>query len=150
MPYTSAVVDRLHLVRWLDPVMADVEPLVKEVVRAREQIGSPLFGIAIVPIECPPPTDEVRAVWTKRVGRLLDAAESLHFVIEGSGFRLTIMRSALTTITFFSTHRGRVQVHSTVNQALWRLEPSLTMPIPRILELVQTKLAVRGDLLKEE
>jgi hypothetical protein len=133
MAYRSKLIDRVHILRWTDPQLGDVARLVLEIEQARTKVGAPLFGIAIAPVDCPPPSDEVRAAMGKRLKDILEAAESLHFVVEGAGFKSAAVRGIMTAMTMFTSARGKFFIHSTVEDALRGIAHRLTMGVPAIL-----------------
>lgn len=135
MPYRSAVIDRIHIVRWREPTLADVVPVVEEVKRAATKAGTPFFGIAIVPEDASVPDDRTREAMSKRLPELFEVVESMHFVVEGTGFRLAIVRSVIAAFVFLSSKsRGRLFVHSTVDSALIQIRLRLTVPTADIAE----------------
>ena len=134
MAYQSLVVDRVFFVRWQAPAMSDVLPLLRAVQKATARVGMPVIGISILPEDSPPPTDDVRKAMARSMDDLLAATDSLHFIMEGEGFRHSIGRSALATILLFSANRKKVFVHPSVQLALTGFASKLTKPVAEILE----------------
>ena len=134
MAYQSLVVDRVFFVRWQSPVMSDVLPLLRAVQKAAAKVGGPVVGVSILPEDSPPPTDDVRKAMARSMEDMLAATDSLHFIMEGDGFRHSIGRNALATILLFSANRKRIFVHPTVHAALTSVANKLTKSVPEILD----------------
>jgi hypothetical protein len=139
MSYHSILLDRVHIVRWQKPELADTLPLVREVRQAAERLGKNLIGIPIVPEDIEPPTDEARAAMAKRMNEILEVSDSVHFVVEGTGFRPSILRSALSGILLVGGKRGRVLVHKNIDQALKLVAPQVGMTPDLIKKLAKQK-----------
>jgi hypothetical protein len=118
MPFRSVLIHRIHLVRWSTPVLADAADIVKEIKGARAKVGRPLIGIAIVPTSVSPPEGEVRRAMIGGMNPLIESCESIHFVLEGSGFKNSILRSVVTNILLLAGKKGKVFVHGTLQEAL--------------------------------
>jgi hypothetical protein len=76
----------------------------------------------------------VRKAMARSMDDLLAATDSLHFIMEGDGFRHSIGRSALATILLFSANRKKVFVHPSVQVALTGFANKLTKPVAEIME----------------
>jgi hypothetical protein len=135
MAYQSLVVDRVFFVRWQSPAMSDVLPLLRAVQKAAGKVGGPVIGVSILPEDSPPPTDDVRKAMARSMEDMLAVADSLHFIMEGDGFRHSIGRNALATILLFSANRKRIFVHPTVQAALTSVASKLTKGVPEILDM---------------
>jgi len=118
MPYVSMLLGRLHVVRWSTPAMPDVDRILQEVVHAHKTVKDPLVGISIVPAEAEPPPDEVRAGMSRNMDALLKCSEYIYFVMLGSGFRHSIMRSVLAGLLLFGGKRGKIGVESDLDLAI--------------------------------
>lgn len=123
MPYLSAVVDRIIFVRWRDATHADVPRVLADVQRAAAQARGALYGVAIVPADAAVPDDDIRKAMSRNLPELFKCVETMHFVVEGVGFRLAIVRSVIAALVFLSSaHRGKLQVHNTVDSALAQIK----------------------------
>lgn len=127
MPYKSETVDRLYVVRWDNPDTADVAAMEREVARVAGATSQRLRGLSIVPSSTTPPDDATRSAMGKSLPHLLEHLETMHVVIEGTGFKHTILRSAMTGIILVGGKRGRVFVHSDVESAIGALATALDM-----------------------
>lgn len=121
MAYRSLRAGRLHVVRWGTPELADVDRIAYEVSLAFQEVGRPLLCVAVISADADPPSDEVRAAMSRNMPRLLAVTEHLHFVVEGQGFRHSVMRSVLTGFILFGKERGRLSVHDDLQHLLGRL-----------------------------
>jgi hypothetical protein len=119
MAFVSRVIGNLYVVRWKDATAADVPRVEAEVAAAKRALGkAPLHGLAIVPENTPAPDDRTRSAMSSSISHLLDHLETMHTVIEGGGFKHSILRSAMTGIVLVGGKRGRVVIHGTVSDAL--------------------------------
>jgi len=125
MAYQSLRVGRLHVVRWQTPELPDVDRVAYEVGLAFHEVKQPLICVAVVSADADPPSEEVRAAMSKGMPRILAATEHLHFVVEGQGFRHSVMRSVLAGFILFGKERGRFSVHEDLQRLLGRLPWSL-------------------------
>ncbi len=114
--------------------MSDVLPLLRAVQKATAKVGAPVIGVSILPEDSPPPTDDVRKAMARSMEDMVSVTDSLHFIMEGDGFRHSIGRSALATILLFSSNRKKIFVHPSVQVALAGLAGKLTASVPEILE----------------
>ena len=133
MSYRSMQLGRLHLMRWGTPTLDDTNRLVLEVQRAHKSLKQPLIGVAIVPADAEPPRDDVRSAMVKRLDDLLQCCERMYFVMEGSGFRQSVMRSVLAGLLLAAGKRGRITVHSDVVTTLALVAPQIGYTIEEIV-----------------
>jgi hypothetical protein len=117
----------VFFVRWLAPKVTDLPPVVKALSEARDALGTPVVYVAIVPADCEPPDDQLRRAFTIRMDEVLGHCVSMHFVMEGQGFKNSILRNALATVLMVRGQRNKVFVHRTLEEALiaanGRLDP---------------------------
>jgi len=125
MSYQSMQFGRLNLVRWGTASHEDVGSVLREVQRAHKTIKQPLIGVAIVPAEAEPPPDDVRAAMVKSLDELLKCCERIYFVMEGSGFRQSVMRSVLAGLLLVGGKRGRVGVYNNIETTLALVAPQI-------------------------
>jgi len=133
MSYQSMLLGRLHFVRWGTPVMEDVDRVLREVQRGFSALKQPLVGISLVPADAEPPRDDVRAAMVRNMDELLRCNERLYFVMEGSGFRHSVMRSVLAGLLLVGGKRGRVAVHDELNTAVALVAPQVGHSASEIL-----------------
>lgn len=121
MPFRSVLSGNVYAVRWQVATSQDVTRMEQEVASYRRVSKIPLHGLAIVGEEVPPPDDHARNAMGNSMKTLLESLETMHTVIEGRGFKNTILRSAMTGMVLLGGKRGRVFVHGTVSEALYAL-----------------------------
>jgi hypothetical protein len=121
MPFRSTLAGNLYVVRWLEATAPDVRRVEQEAAGFRRGTKQPLHGLAIVGENVPPPDEVTRKTMGESMKTLLDHLETLHVVIEGGGFKNTILRSAMTGVMLLGGKRGRVFVHGTVSEAIYAI-----------------------------
>jgi len=122
MPFLSTVVGNVYVVRWEAPTALDVRAMEVEVSAFHREVVK-MHGLAIVPANTSPPDDATRKAMGRSMQTLLEHLETIHTVIEGSGFKHTILRSVMTGVTLVGGKRGRVFTHSTIPEAIQALSP---------------------------
>lgn len=121
MPFRSEFTEDLHIVRWIVATAVDARRVVEEVAGFRRGSKRKLHGLAIVGDNVPTPDDVARKAMGESMTALLDHLETVHVVIEGTGFKNTIMRSAFTAMVLMGGKRGKVYVHGTVSEAIYAI-----------------------------
>lgn len=125
MPYESKLLGSTLVVAWDRPDLADVRNVVSEVAQARRRVGQPLLYVAYIPDATATPEAPVRDAMSRSMPELLESCESIVFVLEGSGFKVSIGRAALAGIMLASGHRGRVHVTGSIGQAAAKVPPEV-------------------------
>jgi hypothetical protein len=117
----------VFFVRWSSPKATDIPAIIKALAQAHEALARPVVYVAIAPENSEPPDDRVRKAFTSRMDEVLGHCESMHFVMEGQGFKNSILRNALATVLMVRGQRNKVFVHRTLDEALiaanGRLDP---------------------------
>jgi len=131
MTCATGIVERLFLVRWDEPVPSDVHRVVTEVGTASERLGQKLYFIAVTPANSKPPDEPTRRVFAANLPRLLERCESLHLIIEGTGFSSTVRRAVAAGLFLVSGKRKSMFVHDDIHAAL-----EMTPYASRKLEIV--------------
>src|SRR5262249_15414547 len=111
MSCTTGFVDSIFVVRWQVPELWDLGLIQSGVIDAHKKNGEPVLYLAIIPADCPAPSPEVRSEMTRSMDVLLEHCSRMYFVIEGTGFKHSMLRSVLSTILLVSSKRGRCSVH---------------------------------------
>lgn len=126
MPYASMSLGRIYIARWAaeGQTLADYERILAETKRIREAEGL-LLAIGIIPVDMPSPDGEIRRVMNQRMNELLSNCEVIHYVVEGSGFKSSTLRSVATSLLLLTGKRGKIVVHKTFEEALEALTPQL-------------------------
>jgi hypothetical protein len=118
MAFATALVRPIFFVRWTSPRLHDVPRVSIEFNRAHEAIGEPLIYIAIVPEDSQPPDEVTRKSMTSGADNVLDRCASMHLVLEGGGFRHSILRNAVAGMLLLGRRREKLAVHGTLDEAL--------------------------------
>jgi hypothetical protein len=107
------------LVRWGAPEVPDLERILVEIGQARLKLGKRPVYVAIIPKGVPAPPSEVRSAMLSRMPKVLENVETMYFVLEGSGFEQSFMRSVLAGFVMASSMtRGRLVVLDSLDRAL--------------------------------
>ena len=122
MAYTSEVIDSVYVVRWENPTATDVPLVEREVANAARRATGKLHGLSIVPAATRAPDDETRSAMGRSMSTLLEHLETMHVVIEGTGFTQSILRNVMAGIILVGGKRGRVFVVRDVLEALPELD----------------------------
>jgi hypothetical protein len=112
------LVGSVFFVRWTKPQLSDLGPLANKLEKAHETNGAPVTYVAIVPEDCEPPNDAMRKRFTDTMSEVLSHCQTMHFVMEGHGFRNAILRNALAAVLLVRGQRNKVFVHRTLEEAL--------------------------------
>ncbi len=139
-PYVSGVFGNLHVLRWCSaPTLPDVQTVTREVEKFAKTVEKPIVCVAIVPGDVEPPADDARKRMIDDLERLLKVSDSVHFVIEGSGFKHVMLRSVVTGLLLVAGRRGRIFVHNSFTEAVRERGDLLTMPTATILASVRAR-----------
>lgn len=118
MTCLSAQIDRVFVVRWARPETQDLTRIQSDIAAARARLRKPLLYVAIVPADADPPEPDVRRAMIDSMGGVLEHCDAMYFAIEGTGFKHSVLRSALAGILLLAGRRGRVFVLTDAAQAL--------------------------------
>lgn len=106
-------IDRTLVVRWMVPTLGDVRRLLVEVDRATTTVGPTLLFLGIIPLESTPPAAEVRKAMDHGFAHACTVCVSLHFLVEGEGFKHSALRAILVANIMVSGRRGKAFIAST-------------------------------------
>jgi hypothetical protein len=112
------VIRPVFFVRWLKPQLADLALLSTRLEQAHEANRSPVIYVAIIPEDCSAPNDVMRKRFADTMVEVLGHCQTMHFVMEGQGFKSAILRSALAAVLLVRGQRNKVFVHKTLDEAL--------------------------------
>lgn len=115
--FRHALIDNVFIVVW-NEVSTGAASRITSLVRDGHRSRGPLVYVAVVPDVSTPPDDDGRAALAGAVEQLLPFCSSMHCVIEGAGFKKSIVRAAATGIFMVSGQRGKMTVHDTFAHAL--------------------------------
>ncbi len=145
VPYVALVLGNLHVLRWLRaPGIVEVQNVTREVERFAKSLGGPIICVAIIPAEVEPPSDDARKRMLEDLERLLKVSASVHFVIEGSGFKHVMLRSVVTGLILVAGRRGRIFVHGSFDEVLRECAYVLQLPPATILAGLRARGLLNG------
>lgn len=107
------------------PTPPALAALAGEVAQARERAGLPLAYVAVVPPQAAGISAEMRPVMAEFGRYVSSVSETVHVVIEASGFAGTVMRSAVTAVLLASRAR-HVNVASRFAEVFTAIRPRLS------------------------
>jgi hypothetical protein len=134
MSCVTACIDDIYLVQWIVPAIEDVDRIVAECVEIRKKTGRRLDYIAIIPVDCDRPPDAVRKRMSDSIDSLLDTCETVHLVVEGTGFRRAVLLSIAIGVFLTSKNRARTFTHGSLRDALKRLGRGKPQEIQRFVD----------------
>jgi hypothetical protein len=124
MAYESCVLDGLYAVRWGPvPELPDVARYAAEIASARATQGDRLVGLFIMPPDSQIPNDVFRKAQAAALPGIMSNLEFAVAVFEGTGFILSLKRSALGAILLLAPKRFSIHVRATVEEALLENPP---------------------------
>lgn len=132
MPFETKTFSTGLVVVWDRPVLEDIRAIVDLVGTLRRRLGKPLTYVAYIPDAAATPEGSVRNAMTRSMDDLLENCETVVFVLEGSGFRMSIGRAALAGIMLASGNRGRVHIAASIEEAATWLAPEYVTYLQRI------------------
>jgi hypothetical protein len=138
MSYSLGIFNRVFVVQWVVPELSDPATVLHQLARAHEAARTPLIYVAIVGKDSKPPSDPVKKALGEGMKKALEYCESVHFIMEGTGFTQTINRSILGAIFLVAGKRGKVFVASSAEEAILRAPEHLHT------ELAAALLTARG------
>jgi hypothetical protein len=139
MSCTTATVESVYAVRWDKPEPADLRRINMDVADLHKKLGRPCIYLAIVPEGAETPSNEMRSSMISTMETMLKHCDSIHFVIEGSGFKHTVLRSALAGILLVAGRRGRVFVHTTAQDAIQAFASQIRSDPSSLLRTLRTQ-----------
>ncbi len=118
MACTKGLFGRVFFVCWENPSIEDVHGIVMDVARARVASGRKLLYIAVAPEDSSLPEPAVRNAMTTGMNATLEHCDEMFLIMEGSGFKNSIMRSIMAAIFLAGGKRDRVSVHRSIGTVL--------------------------------
>ncbi len=80
--------------------------------------GEPLLYVAIIPEDCKPPSAPVRRALDEALVVVQQHSEFTYFVVEGTGFRHSILRTILAANILATGKRGHLKVESSLESVI--------------------------------
>ena len=125
MPHRASSFDNFFMVRWGVPEVADCEEIKARIPALRERAGKPLVYIAVMPADLPKLEDDHRKILMDLTEAVLPACHKLIIVMEGTGFRAAILRSAMTAVMLLTRRHDTLRVVDSLDVALELTDPWL-------------------------
>jgi hypothetical protein len=136
----------VFFVRWKVPEFSDLARINQSLADAHRTLGRPLFFVAIVPADSQPPDERMRKAFAETMDTVLGHCRTMHFVIEGDGFKHSILRNALAAVLLVRGQRSRIFVHRSLSEAL--IMANQTAPVKEKFEVaVITRKAEAANLV---
>ena len=113
MPHRRLLVDRVLAVAWRQPEHEDLLEVIDELRRAQERLDRRLLYLSVIgPKALPQGTvrDELVGFYKD----ILTYCDSMHVVIEGNEFEMSIKRSVIANVLLVVHARGRVVIENTL------------------------------------
>lgn len=139
MACSTLTIEPVYVVRWDKPELQDLRRIDFAIAELHKQLGKPCVYLAIVPENAETPSNEVRSAMIAGMTPLLEHCESIHFVIEGAGFKHTVLRSALAGILLVAGRRGRVFVHTSAQEAVHAFSAQIRAEPSSLLRSLRTQ-----------
>ena len=118
MSYVATLVDRVFILRWIAPVVEDVDRLNGELERAAAAARRRLIFVAVVDGATLPPSNETRARLNVGFKQANESCEFFHFVVTSRGFVHSAHRAIMLASILVSGRRGHNFVSSSLREAV--------------------------------
>jgi hypothetical protein len=112
MACVTAAVGNIYFVRWHKPEVEDMTLIVRELAARRRETGHLLTYVGLAPESSDPPGTAARSEMPKLMNHALIHCEEMHIVMEGVGFKHSVMRSVMAAVFLAGGKRDRVHVHA--------------------------------------
>lgn len=112
MGFTTCRAGRVFAVRWTNTTVEGVERVSAEAKRYQRSLGKELIYVSVTGEDCPPPSEEARNALVDGAKDLASVCERIFVVLEGQGFRGSVLRSVLASLMLLSRMRNTIQVSS--------------------------------------
>ncbi|MCZ7680096.1 MAG: hypothetical protein M5U28_15560 [Sandaracinaceae bacterium] len=116
--YRAAHIDDVFLVVWERVRPETIPQLVASARRAAQVSRERLIYVAVIPDGAPTPDEAGRRALDEATSALLEVCTSMHCVIEGTGFKKSMLRGVAASIFMVSGKRGKMHVHDNLLDAL--------------------------------
>jgi hypothetical protein len=118
MSCATGLVPPVFFVRWETPQITDIIRIKTELAKAYDANHGPVIYVTIAPEDSAPPDEAMRKGFVDSMEEVLKYCDTMHFVMEGQGFKHSILRSALATVLLVRAQRTRTFVHRSLDEAL--------------------------------
>lgn len=118
MGFTTCRAGRVFAVRWSNTTVEGVERVGAEAKRYQRSLGKKIVYISVTGEDCPPPSEAARTALVEGAKDLASVCERIYVVLEGQGFRGSVLRSVLASLMLLSRMRGTIHVAPSVDEVL--------------------------------
>ena len=133
MAYTHQLLGSLYFLRWLStPTEADFARQLHELGEAYREQKTPLTYLSITPDTIDAPQGDARIALERFAGNAASYCSTVHLVLEGTGFRGTIIRSVVTAVIMARRQHKLVKIHASLDSAQRSINH---IKIPSLLEI---------------
>lgn len=140
MPYVSAIIDRIFVVRWRGgPFPGELDEILKTIADHRKMLGRPLVYLTLIGPDADVPPDDVRPSLDRFAVKLRDHVDFTHVVVEATGFLGAAHRSLITANWRRRQETGFAMLHKTLDEALRRIAADLKLDLARLSADVRAK-----------
>ncbi|MGD0526117.1 MAG: hypothetical protein ABSE49_13280 [Polyangiaceae bacterium] len=115
MPQRRMVVGRVLCVAWRAPESEDLVAVIDELRQARARLGRKLLYLSVIGPKSLP-EGKVRDALVGFYRDILANCDSMHVVLEGNEFELSIKRSVIANVLLVVQGRGRVFIENTLER----------------------------------
>jgi hypothetical protein len=124
----------------------DFKSMLADMKLAHIAAGETMFYLAITPEGTPALSSDARAEASRMLPEVFAISNSIHNVLEGTGFWASIMRSMFAGLLLTSGQRGKVLVHDTVRAAAEHIAPHVhKTPDELLREIEATGITTRAN-----
>lgn len=120
----------IYFVRWQQPTLADADRVLRELRETWARTRTPLLFVATADDMTKPPDEQVRRFFIEGNRLILDLCQSIHMIIQGTGFRVASLRGVAAAIFLVTGMRKRIFTHTSWDDALvyiGQLRPTLDL-----------------------
>jgi hypothetical protein len=136
---------RVFFVLWHAPAVEDTRRVLEELEKAHRSVGRPLIYVAVITEETAPPSDATRRAMDEGLRRAYECCETLHFVVEGHGFKHTILRTILAANILATGKRGRTFVDASFEEAVARAPDAVKQELAAATRYARLRGLVHGS-----
>jgi hypothetical protein len=115
MAQRRLLVGRVMVVAWRQPEQEDLVAVADELRRARVQLGRKLLYLSVIGPKALP-QGAVRDALVGFYRDVLSSCDSMHVVIEGNEFEMSIKRSVIANVLLVVQGRGRIFIENTLER----------------------------------
>jgi hypothetical protein len=115
MAHRRLLVDRVLVVAWRSPEHEDIVAVIDELRQSSLRLGRPLLYLSVIGPRALP-QGNVREELVGFYRDVLTYCDSMHVVIEGNEFEMSIKRSVIANVLLLVHGRGRIFIENTLDR----------------------------------